>query len=123
VLRHKNPRKASNLEKKIPCTQQKKNIFKRSENAIIGGTTEPTSPSLGIKSSTQTGLVFVFNHLWLRTDHPKTGAMQAKKRLKNRSVFVTHPTPELVPATFKKAVSFVHPTSPGFGEPGPTLPR
>merc|ERR1711972_593536 len=31
----------------------------------------------------------------LRTDHPKTGAMQAKKRLKNRSVFVTHPTPEL----------------------------
>jgi len=59
----------------------------------------------------------------LRTDHPKTGAMQAKKRLKNRSVFVTHPTPELVPATFKKAVSFVHPTPPGFGEPGPPLPR
>jgi len=49
----------------------KKNIFKRSENAIIGGTTEPTSPpSLGIKSSTQTGLVFVFNHLWQLTEPP-----------------------------------------------------
>jgi len=60
----------------------------------------------------------------LRTDHPKTGAMQAKKRLKNRSVFVTHPTPELdCPPLSKKAVSFVHPTPPGFGEPGPPLPR
>merc|ERR1711915_1031000 len=49
--------------KKFHAHNKKKNIFKRSENAIIGGTTEPTSPSLGIKSSTQTGLVFVFNHL------------------------------------------------------------
>jgi len=50
----------------------------------------------------------------LRTDHPKTGAMQAKKRLKNRSVFVTHPTPELdCPPLSKKGCVLCPPNSPG----------
>jgi hypothetical protein len=57
----------------------KKNIFKRSENAINGGTTEPTSPSLGIKSSTQTGLVFVFNHLLATNGAPDLTSTNGQK--------------------------------------------
>jgi len=57
VLRSKNPRTASNLEKQIPCAQ-KKPFSKDLKTQLLGEQNQHATTSLGIKSTKQTGLVF-----------------------------------------------------------------
>jgi len=58
VLRSKNPRTASNLEKQIPCAQKKNPFSKDLKTQLLGEQNQHATTSLGIKSTKQTGLVF-----------------------------------------------------------------